>query len=103
MPLKGNCLSSWHCWGFGLLHPPVWPGFRLLAGLGWAGQGREPGNLGLELPLQDKRADWRLPLRPLQPGLTSHALHAFFFLLWLASLAHLCLGEVVGMLEEWHL
>lgn len=92
VPWKGSLLRSLRGEGGGAAVPAdarVQPGVRLQAGQGWAGRGREPGNLGLELPLQDKRASWRLPRRPLQPGRASHPFRAFFSPLKTASPAQL--------------
>lgn len=54
-----------------------------------SGPGREPGNLGLELPLQDKRAFSALASAVLQPGRASHPFRAFFSPLKSASRAQL--------------
>lgn len=62
-------------WGLG--PPPL--GFLLHTAGQASWPGREPGNLGLELPLQDKRAAGR-PLRPPRPGLASQPLRALYSL-----------------------
>lgn len=98
-PGPGGICVSWHLSGLspgglegafggsrsggalGLGVPP--PGFRLHAAGQASRPGREPGNLGLELPLQDKRAAGR-PLRPPRPGLAPQPLRA------LCSLCALC-------------
>lgn len=98
-PGPGGICVSWHLSGLspgglegafggsrsggalGLGVPP--PGFRLHTAGQASRPGREPGNLGLELPLQDKRAAGR-PLRPPRPGLAPQPLRA------LCSLCALC-------------